>query len=160
LITRWPGTIPAGVSEHVVSTIDLAASLAALTGVELPDDACVDSLDVLPALLGAPNAAGREYLVQQDNGQNGNYGLRAGRWKLQRYDAERTTNVELRLTSIPVPRYQLFDLAADPGETRDVQREHPDQAARMIAQLQQIIDAGRTRAASSGSMRVPAAEVR
>ena len=52
-ITCWKGTIKPGVSDQIVSTVDLAASLAALTETELPDDACVDSFDVIDALIGA-----------------------------------------------------------------------------------------------------------
>ena len=37
-ITRWIGRIPPGESDEMVCTIDLAASCAALAGVELPDD--------------------------------------------------------------------------------------------------------------------------
>src|SRR5690606_39202900 len=58
-ITRWKGRIRPGVSDEVVCTIDLAASLAALTGQKLPDDACLDSFNVLGALLGEPDAKGR-----------------------------------------------------------------------------------------------------
>ncbi len=53
-ITRWKGRIPAGVSDQIVCTVDLAASLAELAAVSLPEDACLDSFDVLGALLGDP----------------------------------------------------------------------------------------------------------
>ena len=76
----------------MVCTIDLAASFAALTGVELPKDACPDSFDVMDALLGKEGAKGRRHLVQQDNGKGGNYGFRAGKWKLQRHDSKRKRN--------------------------------------------------------------------
>jgi arylsulfatase A-like enzyme len=74
----WKGRIQPGVSDQMVTTTDLAASLAALTGVKLPADACVDSFDVSGALLGTPGARGRKELVQQDNGGSGNFGFRAG----------------------------------------------------------------------------------
>ncbi len=57
-ITRWAGRIKPGISDEVVCTIDLAASLAKLTEQELPDDSCLDSFDVLDAMLGADGAQG------------------------------------------------------------------------------------------------------
>jgi arylsulfatase A-like enzyme len=83
-ITSWPGKIEPGESDEVVCTVDLAASFAAMTGVKLPADACLDSFNVLGALLGEKDAKGREHLIQQDNGQRGNFGFRVGDWKLQR----------------------------------------------------------------------------
>lgn len=144
-ITRWPGKIPAGTSDQVVCTIDLAASLAAMAGVEMPDDACLDSFNVLDALLGEPDADGREHLVQQDNGKAGNYGFRVGDWKLQRHDSKRTRNRDLRLVNEPVPKFQLFNLADDPGEQTDVTDRHPEVAERLQTRLAEIIDAGRSR---------------
>jgi len=146
-ITRWKGRIQPGVSDQVVSTIDLAASLAALTGLPLPADACLDSFDVSGALLGAPGAKGREHFIQQDNGQVGNYGFRVGNWKLVRHDSKiaRNTVVEQQLANTPVPQFQLFDLAKDPGETKDVLAQHPDVAERLKTRLAGYISAGRSR---------------
>jgi arylsulfatase A len=121
-ITRWKGRIEPGVSKQLVSTIDLAGSLAALTGVSIDDDACLDSLDVMAALLGKPGAKGRNHLVQQDNGKGGNYGLRVGKWKLQRHDSKSARNlvVEKLLAKTKVPQYQLFDLSKDLAEKNDL----------------------------------------
>lgn len=144
-ITHWPGQIQPGTSDKLVCTIDLAASVAALTGVELAPNACVDSFDVLGALLGQSDSPGRTHLVQQDNGRGGNYGLRAGKWKLQRHDSKQARNVELRLVNTRVPQFQLFDLSQDPGEKHNIIDQHPDVAGRLKQQLQQLIDAGHSR---------------
>ena len=146
-ITHWPGRIAPGVTDEMVCTIDFAASFAALTGVELPKDACPDSFDVIDALLGKEGAKGRSQLVQQDNGKRGNYGFRAGKWKLQRHDAKRRHNVQVntRLQFHPAPRYSLFDLSKDVREQDDLAKEHPKVLERMKQRLQKIIDSGRTR---------------
>jgi arylsulfatase A-like enzyme len=148
-ITYWPGQIKAGESDEVVCTIDLVASAAALAGVELPADACLDSFDVSEALLGREGARGRDHLVQQDNGQGGNFGLRVGNWKLQRHDSRRARNVRVteELTNTDVARYRLYDLSSDPGETQDVRDEHPEVAGQLIARLNGLIEAGRSRPA-------------
>jgi arylsulfatase A len=146
-ITRWKGRIRPGVSDQVVSTLDLAASFAALTGTPLPADAALDSFDVSGALLGTPGAKGREHFIQQDNGQAGNYGFRVGNWKLVRHDSKtaRNTVVERQLANTPVPQFQLFDLGKDPGETKDVLAENPEIAERLKTRLAGYIEAGRSR---------------
>jgi arylsulfatase A len=151
-ITRWKGRITPGVSDEVVCTIDLAASLAKLTGQSIPKEACLDSLDVLNALLGKKDASGRDHLVQQDNGKT--LSLRAGNWKLHRYGKKgsaRNVVVETELANMPVPPYQLFDLGSDPSESINVIGDHPEVAARMKAQLDKIVEDGRTRMESHRS---------
>lgn len=146
-ITRWKGRIEPGVSDQVVSTIDMAASFAAMAGVAMPQDACLDSMNILGALLGEKGAKGRDHLVQQDNGKGGNYGLRVGNWKLQRHDSLRARNVvvEKLLENTSVPQYQLFDLSKDPQEKSDLFKKRPAVAKRMVTQLTDIIESGRSR---------------
>ena len=146
-IARWPGRIKPGVSDKIVCTIDLPASCAKLAGVDIPADACLDSLNVLDALLGNDDAQGRDHLVQQDNGSRGNFGLRVGDWIPRRHDSGQSRNTKLRLQSQKTPRFTLYNLADDPGETRNVASEHPDVAKQMQEQLEQLIAAGRTRSA-------------
>ena len=146
-ITRWKGRISPGVSHEVVSTIDLAASLAGLTGTALPADACGDSFDVSGALLGKPGAKGREHYVQQDNGGTGNFGFRVGDWKLVRYETKFANNeiVEQPLQRTPQPQFQLFDLAKDPGEKTDVFAKNPEVGEKLKARLAAIVAASRSR---------------
>ena len=145
-ITYWPGRIQPAESSAVVCTVDLASSLAALTETDIPQEACVDSLDVLSALLG-DSVAGRDHVVQQDNGSSGSWGLRIGDWKLQRHDRKsaRNVKVEQKLANNKVPQYQLFNLKNDPSEKNNVMKQHPDVADRMVAKLKKIIEDGRTR---------------
>ncbi|MFP6900550.1 MAG: arylsulfatase, partial [Opitutales bacterium] len=121
-ITYWPGTIEPGVSDNVVCTIDFATSLANHLKVAIPKDACLDSLDVMDALLGKKDAPGRPHLVQQDNGRGGNYGYRVGNWKLQRHDSKRKRNVVVsqQLANSPAPRLALFNLTEDPREKNNL----------------------------------------
>ncbi|MSU68896.1 MAG: arylsulfatase [Opitutia bacterium] len=146
-ITRWKGRIQPGVSHEMVSTIDLAASLAALTGTALPADACGDSIDVSGALLGKPGAKGREHTVQQDNGGTGNFGFRVGNWKLVRYETKFANNeiVEQPLQRTAQLQFQLFDLAKDPGEQTDVFAKNPEVGENLKARLAAIVAATRSR---------------
>lgn len=155
-ITRWKGRIQPGVSDEMVCTIDLAASLAALARQTLPTNGCLDSFNVLDALLGQEDAQGRDHLVQQDNGNNGTYALRAGNWKLHRYDKKSARNVvvEAQLANTRVPQFQLFNLDDDPAEKKNVIADHPQVAARLQSQLADIIQRGRTRPPTGGDQPV------
>lgn len=144
-ITWWPGRIKPAVSDEIVSTVDLPASMAAMAGVELPTDACLDSFDVLGALLG--ESKGRDHIVQQDNGRGGNYGLRVGDWKLQRHDSGRTRNLVVtnKLANSDVAHYRLYNLATDPAERNNLSAVHPEIFKDLKAQLETIIENGRSR---------------
>ena len=146
-ITRWKGKIKPGVSDEVVCTIDFASSFAAMTGVKVPKDECYDSFNVLGALLGKKGAKGRGHLVQQDNGNRGNWGFRVGKWKLQRHDRKSARNVvvEKLLANTPRPQYSLYDLSKDPGEKNNVMAKFPEVGNRLKKQLQELIDKGRSR---------------
>ena len=139
-ITRWPGRINPGVSTQVVSTIDLAASLAALAGQTLNQDACPDSFNLLPALLGNKGAEGRDHFVQQGRG----LAIRMGDWKLLRHANQRPNlrqvNAQPREAQI-----QLFNLSDDPGETTNLADRYPQRVEVMMAKLQSIQDAGQSR---------------
>jgi arylsulfatase A len=146
-ITYWPGTINPGVSEQIVCTIDLATSLATHLGVGIPEDACLDSLNVMPALLGQEGAKGRSNLIQQDNGNGGTlgtFGYRSGKWKLQRKNAfDRKTRMA---NEDPAKmKHTLYDLDVDPAEKNNVAKQNPEVFARLKAELQKQLDDGRTR---------------
>lgn len=146
-ITRWKGMIAPGLSDEIVSTIDLYASFAALTGAAAPPASARDTIDVLGALIGEKNARGRKELVQQDNGTAGNFGFRSDNWKLLRHDSGKARHllVEAQIATTEVPTYQLFDLAADPGESEDLFATQPEIAARLQSRLDEIITSGRSR---------------
>lgn len=139
-ITRWPGRIMPGVSDEIVCTIDFAASFAALTGQSVATDGCLDSQNVLGALLGEPNAKGREELLQQNNA-GAAMGLRVGQWKLVRMQSP----MGAAKKKAAAASEQLYDLSTDPGEQTDVASQHPAERQRLHDRLEKIIADGRTR---------------
>jgi arylsulfatase A len=139
MIAWWPGKLTPRVSDQIICTVDYPRTLASLAGLQVDPKNCPDSVD-LSRLLLDPNGKGRDSLVVQDNGQSGSFGYREGRWKLVRCDSQRANNVELRLTPTKVPKYQLFDLEVDPGESIDLLEKNPEQARGMIERLQKTID--------------------
>ena len=121
-ITWWKGRIQPGVSDEVC-TIDLAASFASLTGAKLEDDACLDSIDVMDALLGKRGAKGWDHLVQQDNGRGGNYGFRWAREGSGTIQVGSQRAGETKLANTKVNQYRLFDLSKDPAEKNTFTQE-------------------------------------
>ncbi len=149
-IAHWPGRIQPAVSDKIVCTVDLPASFAALTNVAIPDEACLDSFNVIDTILGSSTATGRDHLLQQDNGSSGNFGLRVGNWKLQRHASGKTTNVDLRFDTVSQPKLQLFDLSVDPTESNDVSATQISLVEKLDRQLTRIIEEGRSRRTSKG----------
>jgi arylsulfatase A len=79
-VARWPGKIkPDTTCDETICHVDLMATLAAVLNVKLPDDAGVDSVNVLPALLGEKlNAPLREATVHHS--AQGKFAIRKGEW--------------------------------------------------------------------------------
>lgn len=142
-ITYWKGRIQPAVSDEVVCTIDLPASIAALTGQKLAPDACLDSMDMLGVLLGNDGAKGRVSLLQQDN-NGGSMGLRAGKWKLIRGAANKRNAKNGKGGGGD----RLYDLGTDPAEQYNIAADHPAEASRLGALLDKMIADGRTRDAN------------
>jgi arylsulfatase A-like enzyme len=145
-IVSLPGRAKASVSDEVVCTIDLPTSLATLAGASIPQQAFLDSMDVSAALLGETGAKGRDYVVQQDN--NGvNFGLRMGEWKLVRSKGQGkskavVTKKQRQESSSP---HKLYRLSEDPAEMNDISAAHPEKVNELIAKLDKVIAAPRTR---------------
>lgn len=136
-ILRWPARVKPGVSEALVSQVDLFASLASLTGQTLKAGEAPDSQNLLPALLGV-SKKGRDWLIEQASVLS----LREGPWKYispgKGPQIQKATNTELGND----PAGQLYNLAADPGETRNLINTDAPRAARMQQRLE-LISQGR-----------------
>jgi arylsulfatase A-like enzyme len=158
MITCWPGQVRAGhVSRALVDHVDLVASIAALTGQDLPRDGGIDSFDMLAPLLGQTDR-GRDHVVEDTKlmvttgatvASSGArvLALRAGDWKLIRGGVPPH---EFHGNAIGTsPRDQLYNLAQDPGERNDLAAKLPDRARTLAAWLDKIERDGRSRPLTS-----------
>jgi arylsulfatase A-like enzyme len=122
-IARWPGRIQTGgISTHVAYFGDFLATATELAGVKTP--AGLDSISFAPTLLGRASQQRRhDFLYWEYHAGNASTqaALMDGRWKGIRQARE----VGL----------EIYDLAADPGETRNVAAQHPELAAKVMAYL-------------------------
>jgi arylsulfatase A len=134
-IVRWPGKVPAGsVSAEVAGAVDVLPTLARLAGGEPPNDRPMDGKDIRPLLLGEPGAKSpHEYFFfPHDRGA-----VRSGNWKFYPWPEEPDKK---KGTKPPegAPKVQLYELANDLGETKNVAAEHPDVVERLTAAYQRL----------------------
>jgi arylsulfatase A-like enzyme len=123
-LVQWPAVLPAGqVYDEPVSALDILPTAVAAAGGELRPGHVVDGVDLIPFLTGqAAGTVPHEALFWR---RGDNYAVREGDWKLVRSLGWRPA---LRSET---PR--LFDLRADPGESKDLAQQHPERVARMQA---------------------------
>lgn len=142
-LMRWPGRIPAGSStDSRLMTIDLLPTLAGVTGAGLPE-LPIDGRDVWPLLAGEPGAANPHecYATYYENNQLQALTTGDGRWKLHLPHGYRTLGDQPRASGGRPVKYrrgqvvkpELYDLQADPAESRDLAAEQPAVVARLQA---------------------------
>ncbi len=106
---RWPAKIKPGTSvREIAGAIDLLPTLAALAGVARVGDKPLDGRDLSPLLVGKAGEWPDRMLFSH---QNGAVSARSQRY---RFDS----------------RGALFDMVADPGQTKDIAAEKPEVAAK------------------------------
>ena len=119
-VIRWPGQIPAGeASDRLMTAMDLFPTFARLAGAEIPSDRTIDGKDIWPVLTADAATPHEAFFYHQGETLAA---VRSGKWKLHRKDGKPG---------------ELYDLQADPGESRNVIRENPSVVKRL---LQHMVD--------------------
>ena len=132
-VVSWPARLKPGVSDDLVSTLDVPATVCAAAGLAVPEGALPDSCNLLPVLSGEKDAAARDELILQSG--NGELAVRSGPWKyIPDLDLAEGWKSPKKDPKAP-PRPGLFDLSQDPGETRNLAKENPEQARRLAGIL-------------------------
>lgn len=81
-LVRWPGKVkPDTTSDQLTSLTDVMATVAAIIGAKLPDNAAEDSFNLLSALLGEAPSPIRPYLLTQAFRGAQTLAIRRGPWK-------------------------------------------------------------------------------
>lgn len=141
LIVRWPGNVPANVSnDHLVSLMDLGATLASLLGLDLPENAAEDSADFSATLLGRHREQPpRPALI--NHSFHGMFAIREGPWKLiDGLGSGGFTPPQQVDPEAGGPAVQLYNLESDPGETLNLAIEEPEVVAHLLQSLAAIRD--------------------
>lgn len=109
-LVQWKGTLPAGRTyDHPVIQLDILPTALAAAGASVPTG--LDGVNLLPHLQGRVTTPPHQTLYWRFGPQ---MAIRHGNYKL------------VKGTGVDQP--QLFDLAADPGETKDLSAEKPEVA--------------------------------
>ena len=144
-IARWPAAVKAGtVSDETICHTDLLATVADITGFELPASSGEDSVSLLPLMKQSSDGPVREATVHHSI--NGSFAVRRGVWKLclcpgsGGWSDPRPEEAKEQ----DLPSVQLFNLSADPAEQHNVHADHPDVVQQLRQLLQRYIDEGRS----------------
>lgn len=151
-IAWWPGQIRPGVSDALMTQVDLFASLAALAGAPLADDVAIDSQNLLAAWLGQ-SAQGRSWLFKESVA---GFAIREGSLKYiapMRNPQQAAFVAGKGIESAASSQPQLYDLASDLGETRNIAGKRRVDAARLAALLAQVEERTRAETDRSGPAR-------
>jgi arylsulfatase len=115
MIVRWPGMVPPGTISHAPGhVIDLMPTLIELTAGEYPKQIgdfptpSIEGESLVPSFKGVSQTRATPLFFEL----YGNRAVRDGRWKLVWGASQR--------------RWELYDLATDRSETRDLAAVHPE----------------------------------
>lgn len=123
LLAWWPGHVKPGVTDQPTAQWDFLATACDLAGVKAP---ATDGVSMAPTLLGKKEQRTAPYQYWEFHEQGGWKALRQGNLKL--------------IYRVKPARYELYDLAADPGERTDLATQRPTDVARLTP----LMDAART----------------
>lgn len=134
-LVSWPAKLKPGVFEKPVISLDFLPTALAAAGIAPGNPAAAghagslgggvstalpqfDGVNLIPYLTGENTGVPHETIFWRANGPGGNYAARMGDWKFVRLGKEQP---------------ELYNLAADIGETRNLAAENPGILAKMTA---------------------------
>ena len=121
-ITYWPGRVarPGSVTDQVAHLVDIMATCVDVTGAAYPRERDGRAVPPMEGVSLAPVLAGRELPARALFWEHeGNRAVRDGKWKL------------VALNGGP---WELYDVAADRAESKDLATDLPEQAVRLERQ--------------------------
>jgi len=115
MIVRWPGKVPAGVTNHFPwAAWDVLPTLAELSGGQPPAD--LDGRSIVPVLLGGEQQHASAFYWECHEG-GFKQAARMGDWKGVKLAADQPL--------------ELYDLKIDPGETKNLADQFPEIALKL-----------------------------
>lgn len=151
-LARWPGNIKAGTTcDETVCHVDLMATVAAILDVKLPADAGVDSVNILPALLGEK----RERPLRDGtvlHSAQGKFAIRRGNWVLilarsgddNGKKGEPAWLQKDRGYSAHTEAGELYDLVKDPTQKSNLYSKEPAKVKELAELLAGYVTSGRS----------------
>ncbi|MCR9292333.1 MAG: arylsulfatase [bacterium] len=126
-IVRWPGHVPANsVSDRVSGFEDWLPTLMEWIGSDNSIPADIDGISMVATLSGNAQEP-RPYLYREFAGYGGQQSIRVGDWKAVR-QRMRQGNLDI----------ELYNLAEDVSESKDVASQHPDLVEQLAEKMRQV----------------------
>jgi arylsulfatase A-like enzyme len=124
---RWPSVIPSGVDvDRLAAHIDLFPTLAELAGAKVPASLSLDGRSLVPLLEDPTSAWPDRYFF-----------VHVGRWAKGKAADSKYAKCAVRSAQYRlVNNTELFDIKADPGETKNVIADH----AEIVAEMRKAYD--------------------
>jgi arylsulfatase A-like enzyme len=146
LVVRWPGVVKPGTTTAVpATTLDIAATLLDVGGTTQPAETVLDGASLRPVLAGGTLPARDlvwHYPHYANQGGRPAAAIIAGDGPSQGKETPENEKLgdaqpayEKLIEHFEDGRVELFDLATDPGERRDLAAERPERAAALKARL-------------------------
>jgi arylsulfatase B len=118
---QWPGKVPAGqIYDRPVLSTDIFATIHAAAGAPKPKGEYIESYDLLPYLTGKYKEDPHEWLYWK---QGHKAAFRVGDMKIVRQKPK---------------KWELYNLAEDPSETKDLSKALPDQFGSLLEGWEKI----------------------
>ncbi|HZZ43360.1 MAG TPA: arylsulfatase [Tepidisphaeraceae bacterium] len=123
MIAWWPGHVKAGTqTEYATELYDLFPTFAQIGQVDI-NDVKTDGISLVPVIEGK-DAKSHDYLYWEIHMKGGRRALRQGDWKIVQNNVKKGGDVE------------LYDLAADPDEKKNLAADKPEKVKEMVKLMQ------------------------
>ena len=124
-IVRWPGHVPADCTDEqsVISGVDWLPTLCSIVGVTINAND-FDGEDASAAWLGKGPHVRTKPLLWKTSATGSESFIREGQWKLRHPTRKHDGEVE------------LYDIIADPAESKNLAKQHPDIVKKLSAKVE------------------------
>jgi len=128
MLAYWPKKIKANAtSKHISAFWDFLPTVCEIAQVQKPQN--IDGISFLPALLGEKQKS-HEYLYWEFPNRGGTQAVRLGDWK----------GIRLKMSNNAEAPIELYNLATDIGEQKDIAAENPE----IVERISNIMKAAHT----------------
>ena len=152
-IIRWKGKYPVGISNTLLSSMDLFPTVLSLAGANLPGDRIIDGKDISSILQEGEGNSPHEF-VYYYNGAN-LQALRKGKWKLhlprtiedqpfwskkmmgKPFNGTNLKNISCKGLEV-LMRPLLFNLDTDMGELTDISENYPEVVNELMKEAERV----------------------
>ena len=129
--TYWKGKIKPGVSDTMVSQLDLLSSLAQLVGSEVRTE---DSLPLLELLMGQSNYGRKEMVIEATS----RTAFKRGDWVMIPPYEGFAVNDKVKIELGNDPQFQLYNLSNDVGQQNNLALQNPKKLQEMLLAFEAI----------------------